>query len=138
MRVACIVAVVTSIGCQKHEQERAAPAAICASDADCVFACAAKGECCDRPRCELVQHKQEAAEITAYNLASCTDEQRAKCPMTGVQPDVDYVMAARCSAGKCVAEKVLKTSAAWQNPLETVSAAGFDRTCQTTDDCRLV
>lgn len=136
---ACIVVVVAILGCQKREQAGAAPPpAMCASDADCVFSCAAKDECCDRPVCDVVMHKQAAAEVIRYNNDRCTDDARARCPAAEARPEPGYVLAARCQAGACVAEKLPKTSAAWQNPLETVSAAGFDRSCQTPADCQVM
>jgi hypothetical protein len=136
---ACVVVLLAIVGCQKREQAAAEPAAaICASDADCVFSCAAKDECCDRPVCDLVLHKQAAAAVIRHNNDRCTDDQRAKCPAVEARAEPGYVLAARCTAGTCVAEKLPKTSAAWQNPVETVSAVGFDRSCQTVDDCQVV
>jgi hypothetical protein len=133
-----VVLVVALLACQKQERAAPPPPVTCASDADCVFVCAAKGECCDRPQCELVMHKQAAAELAAYNQQSCTDDQRAKCPTIEAKAEPDYTIAARCTAGTCVAQKLPKSGASWHNPLETVSAAGFDRSCQTADDCRIV
>src|SRR3954467_10319669 len=103
MRFALLVLVLAVVGCKKDKEAAPAPpppapqaaTATCATDADCVFSCDVEGDCCHNPYCEMVQIRTVAVANAAHNQQTCTDAERAACPVVGARAEPDYTILAR-------------------------------------------
>lgn len=152
MRFGVLAVLVLGFACKKTEHAAegfTAGEGQCLVDHDCVISCDVRGECCVSPDCENVQHKDLAAANAAFNAKDCTDDKRKSCPDIGSRKPPNYRLVPKCQAGTCIGEKIPNaapdgsstTPAGSGRPgggSEVVDTTGYDRTCKTKADCKIV
>lgn len=148
MRIAWLVVLVACTS--KGSSEGFTPAGQCNVDSDCVISCDTRGDCCNSPFCENVQHKDTAAANAAFNAKECTPEKRQHCPVVGGRETPNYRIVPTCKAGSCVGVREPLPGAATAAPdasspaqlppggSEVVDTRGYVKTCKTKADCKIV